>query len=255
MDNPHLDGPPPADPSAAAYFDAALEAFHRAELAAGSVQLFYRLDRWIVCQRFAGGALVPILSPALAHLAVDSQVLASLTVCLWDSASTGVGLPRPPWPRHAHNPRGEIEGYNDGRYFTALAGGAEALNLFDRERGLAIFWTADAATLPYWEAAAPTRLLLHWWLSGGPLQLAHGGAVGLPDGGVLLAGPGGSGKSTSVLACLDSDLLYAGDDYVAARAEPAPYVYCLYSTGKVDTRSLDLLPGLGRVPIVLEPRR
>jgi hypothetical protein len=98
--------------------------------------------------------------------------------------------------------------------------------------------------MPYWEGGAPLRLLLHWWLSHGPMQLMHGGAVGLPAGGVLLVGRSGSGKSTAAVACLDSALGYAADDYVLARAAPQPYAHSLYNTAKLDADNLHRFPHL-----------
>jgi hypothetical protein len=78
------------------------------------------------------------------------------------------------------------------------------------------------------------------------VQVVHAGAVGTREGGVLLAGPGGSGKSTSVMACLGSALRLAGDDYVAVRADSAPRVYSLYASAKLDSASLGLLPRVRR---------
>ena len=37
------------------------------------------------------------------------------------------------------------------------------------------------------------------------LQYVHAGAVGNKNGGILLVGKGGSGKSSTALACLKSD--------------------------------------------------
>jgi hypothetical protein len=45
-----------------------------------------------------------------------------------------------------------------------------------------------------------------------------------------VAGKGGSGKSTTALACLDSPLVYASDHYCSLTNEPAPYVYSLYDS-------------------------
>jgi hypothetical protein len=68
--------------------------------------------------------------------------------------------------------------------------------------------------------------------------------VGLPDGGVLLVGKGGSGKSTSALVSLDSELRYAGDDYAMVSLSPQPMVHSLYSSGKVHADNLSRLPHL-----------
>jgi hypothetical protein len=51
---------------------------------------------------------------------------------------------------------------------------------------------------------------------------------------VLIAGKGGSGKSTAALACLNSGLLYVSDDYCVVSAEPAPAAYSVFSSAKLD---------------------
>jgi hypothetical protein len=61
---------------------------------------------------------------------------------------------------------------------------------------------------------------------------------------VLLVGAGGSGKSTSALSCLTSDLVYAGDDYVAIELHPEPRVLSLYCSGKLQPEHASLLPHL-----------
>jgi hypothetical protein len=61
---------------------------------------------------------------------------------------------------------------------------------------------------------------------------------------VLLVGAGGSGKSTCALSCLASDLLYAGDDYVAVELQPEPRVLSLFCSGKVEPDHAALLPHL-----------
>ena len=77
-----------------------------------------------------------------------------------------------------------------------------------------------------------------------PLQLMHAGAVGYADGGVLLAGKSGSGKSTTALACLASDLLFASDDYVCVATTAQPWVHSLYSTAKLVPGNLSRFPEL-----------
>jgi hypothetical protein len=119
------------------------------------------------------------------------------------------------------------------------------LSILDSAAGVAWHWVGDAVKQPYWEQACPIRQILFWWLrSRGYLQV-HGAAVGTPTGGVLVVGRAGSGKSTVALSSLGSDLLYAGDDYVAVTAEPQPRVQSLYNSGKLEPDHVHgLLPDL-----------
>jgi hypothetical protein len=116
--------------------------------------------------------------------------------------------------------------------------------VLDVARGQAWYWVTDASRIPYWEEATAIRFLLDWWMRERGVHQVHAGAVGTAEGGVLLVGKSGSGKSTSTLACLESDLLYAGDDYVGVGVEPQPYVHSLYSSGKVMPAHVQRLPFL-----------
>jgi hypothetical protein len=81
-------------------------------------------------------------------------------------------------------------------------------------------------------------------MSNNGRQFIHGAAVGNTDGGVLLVGKGGSGKSTAAISCLSSNLSYAGDDYCLMAWDPQPYVYSLYNTAKLDFDHFERFPHL-----------
>jgi hypothetical protein len=213
-------------------FDAANGAFAAAAAAVGTVERTYGLGGRTVAIRFAGEALVQHFTSAFEHLAVERE-RADLEVCIWDSASTGVPMPFKPWRDDPACVLGEVRGYHGDRIAAVYEAAADFLHLVDRERGLAVSWVADAARVPWWVGSFPLRLVLHCWLRDEPSQLVHAGAVGVPHGGVLIAGRAGSGKSTTTLACLDSPLRIAGDDYVLLDIEP-PYVHGLYGIAKLE---------------------
>jgi hypothetical protein len=75
--------------------------------------------------------------------------------------------------------------------------------------------------------------------------------VGTSDGGVLLTGRGGSGKSTSTLACLDSNLKYAGDDLMLVDTA-AKMIYSLYNVAKIEAHQLQRFPYFK--PLVYNPQ-
>jgi hypothetical protein len=108
------------------------------------------------------------------------------------------------------------------------------VSLLDPVRSVALYWTRDVEQIPIWDWGTPLRIILNEWAKLHGLFLAHSGAVGLAEGGVIFAGKSGSGKSTSALACLqDGGLLYAGDDYSLLDAKGTPYVHSLYSSAKL----------------------
>jgi hypothetical protein len=156
-------------------------------------------------------------------------------------------MPPPPWPSTAYGRRGHIQGFNNQRIYTFYQPGVDLLRLLDQEQNLAHLWVAYPERIPYWEHSFPVREIWHWWLRDRPFQLVHAGAVGTEQGGVLLAGKSGSGKSTTSLLCLRSGLLYAGDDYVLVQTRPTPHVYGLYNIGKLEHKDMERLPQLRRL--------
>ena len=216
-----------------AFFEEVRRASQLAIASAGSSEHYYRIGDFVLRLCFAGQALVPQLTPALQHLAVPPAA-PDLTVFLWDSVSTGVQMPPPPWTEDDYVVRAEITGYNNERIHTAYDVWGGGLRLLDQQQNLGLFWIRDADTLPSYERGAPLRMILNWWLRQRGLQFVHAAAVGTERGGVLLAGKGGSGKSTTSLVCLRAGLLYASDDYCLLDARSAPCVHSLYNSAKLE---------------------
>jgi hypothetical protein len=237
--------------SAATLFQSVHDAFLTAKLTdGGTYKSSYRIGGESIVLHFAGPALIPLITPALSHLGIPDALAPDLTVQVWDSASTGISLPQLPWSTGGYtSTHGEFsyaEGrvhYRDARFEIYYYSG-DNLILLDEQSQHAIVWMKNATEVPYYETAAPLRILLQWWLSRHACQLMHAAAVGLQDGGVLITAKGGSGKSTSALACLNSNLYYAGDDYVAVSSAPSPYVHSLYSSAKIHADNLHRVPHL-----------
>jgi hypothetical protein len=233
-----------ADPGS--YFDELHGAFRSAEDRHASTVTNLVVAGHRVQVRTAGLALVEPLGRAVAHLVdeADEQPSPDLTVCLFDTESTGVAPPYARWgPEHVRE-RGLVEGFVDDRYLTVFQVVTGQLSMLDREQRLAVCWMRSSDGVPMPERAAPLWRLLHAWLADRRLLLVHGAAVGLADGGVLIVGPGGAGKSCSTLACLGSRLGIAGDDYVVVEVGSEPRVHSIYNSAKVHPSNLDRMPFL-----------
>lgn len=194
---------------------------------------------------FAGQRWSDLLTKALAHLAVrpsEEPYRAKLNVHLWD----GSAQPRnrilraylttltDHWFEYA-SPRGALLDVDGGRVLGFYHPGPDILSLVDLESDDAFYWKRDLSTVPYYEAGSPLRTLLHAWMRSQGLHFIHAGAVGTAAGGVLLAGKGGSGKSTSALACLESSIQYAADDYcIVGLHDDKPRAYSVYNTAKLN---------------------
>jgi hypothetical protein len=221
-----------------------LDAAYQLAAAAGAeCETRFMLAGYRVRIRAASPSLLDRLGQAFAHLPDATEGPLDLTVFLWDSEAAADATPPLP-ATAAEEPRGAVFYSASAQLQIAYQPGLSQLSALDSSHGVAWFWCRDGQSLPFWEPAAPFRQILHWWLSERGLMLLHGAAVGTPKGGVLLVGRGGSGKSTCALASLASNLLYAGDDYVAIGLPPAPRVYSVYGSGKLVPHHSVLLPHL-----------
>jgi hypothetical protein len=245
------------------YFKQIYRSFQKAEKATKQLSYFYNFGGYIICLRFAGDALVEPLTSALAHLATEPTTNPALTICVWDTISTRIKMPllvsmlleivRLRW-WVCLDPRQEIKGYQSERIMTTFNPWENILNAIDTKKNIAIYWIKDGSQLPYYEKGSPFRTILNWWMQKHQRQYLHAGAIGFADGGILLVGKGGSGKSTTALACINSELTYASDDYCLLGMEPIPYIYSLYNTGKLKSaEDLQRFPHL--VPLITNSDR
>ena len=183
------------------------------------------------------------VSPALSHLECAHHAGDKLTVLLHDLATA---------PRAA-----EFLGALN------LSGGEKDIWLVDRPDLMLIaqqqgrlltavdwrintaYWIVpNAASIPYIDRAAPLRMLLNYWLGVQGRYMAHAAAVGNANGGALIVGHGGAGKSTSALACLEAGLGYAADDHCIVSVEGTALVHSIFATGKLAVSDLGRFPSL-----------
>jgi hypothetical protein len=226
-----------------AFFDAMYDGARRAEEQAGHRDYHFSVAGRGVRLRIAGQGFADKLPAAFAHLPRPSAEEASLTIHAWDDVSTGTCLPRLVArylffvEMHCFDylgPRNEMTDFHGPRMRAVMHLDPVVVSLFDPVRSLALYWTRDVARIPIWDWGTPLRIILNEWAKLQGWFLAHSGAVGLAEGGVIFAGKSGSGKSTAALACLaHGDLMYAGDDYSLVSGTSEPHVYSLYSSAKL----------------------
>jgi hypothetical protein len=216
-----------------------------------------------VRMRFAGPRLARILDPAFGHLSLRAPPPSDRGTPTDDLSVTVIdgGLFGPP-PLAAHHFFGGGEGLSlrppDGGP-PSLCGdyGDGGLTILDLGHGRCLHWVYEVSGIPGWAAASPLRTPLGLLLATRGRYLLHGAAIGQPSGAVLLAAKGGSGKSTSALACLEaserpdaSRLLIAGDDFVVLEPDlMSPRVHALFGTAKIGRTHAALFPGLERLVV------
>jgi hypothetical protein len=199
---------------------------------------------------FSDHSLKNLLFPALAHQELpDRRAEVDFEILAWDSAHSGIPMWSPPLAIGDYLARGEIAGYNNERFRTVFQPVSGVFSCYDADRQIGLWWTQDYARLPLYDRAAPFLLLFHWWHSAGchDSLLLHAAAVGTEDErGLLLSGRGGSGKSTTALACLmDGGWRYLADDYCVVRLAPETVtVHSLYCSAKIHSATLANFPAI-----------
>ncbi len=131
-----------------------------------------------------------------------------------------------------------IKNRSSGRFRATFDIEHRLLSLFDRQLHRGVFWCDAPERLPEWEQSAPMRSLVTWALQDEGISLVHAACVGEDGRGVLLCGRGGSGKSTTALACVRAGMQTAGDDYCAVALGAPPTVHGLFSLAKVFPNSI-----------------
>ncbi len=173
----------------------------------------------------------------------DAPGEVALSVELWDEAETGVECPGvepdPDLGRLGSSAPGP-----DG--WTVAYRRPQALVSFDRRAGRLTGWVHDSTRFTLYELGRPLHPQLLLWYRDQGLPALHAGLVAQGDRGVLLAGSGGSGKSTSAVTCLLDGFRYLSDDYVGLEArDDGTFVgHSLYSSCHLEPDHLQTFPDL-----------
>lgn len=195
----------------------------------------------VVADPTVGAALLPALHHLVEGPAVEgpvegpeapSDVIARVIV--WSTP-----LPPFPWGERHLGRGGAVAGLSHGPVRATASADNTSVMLWDEPRRLACCWFAGPSSVSRWDRSAPLRSALHFALAAPRRQLVHGAAIGVRGRGVLLAGPGGSGKSTTTLACLAAGLQIVGDDYAAIElTDGGARAWNLYGSIKVGERGM-----------------
>jgi hypothetical protein len=235
----------PAEEALSGFFAQAALEHAEATAGAGEVTREIRLADSRIRLRFAGEALADALIWALRPNLVEQEGPADVTIGLWEESRVPGGALTLPWRDVDLGARGLLRAGPDAAVVAVHEAGVGTVTLVDRRERQLLYRVPDESTLPWWERAAPLRPALFWSLSSPHRHLVHAGAVGdRQRGGVLLAGAGGSGKTTVAVAALSAGMAYVADDYLLLEAGPQPLAWNMYGTAKLDPGHLARFPYL-----------
>ena len=163
--------------------------------------------------RIVGGPAAQRLARPFTHLgARRPSGPPSLTIDLWDQASSGVGCGGRPPPSPSPGERARIGVAGDGRWVERRA--AEGWTALDRRSGSLVGWIEDASALGVYQVFTPLQSELALWLRDQDILLVHAAVVVHQSRGAFLAGPGAAGKTTALLASLQAGMSWLADDRV-----------------------------------------
>lgn len=122
------------------------------------------------------------------------------------------------------------------------------LQIINKLTNQAIVWCNSSVLIPAWSKSFPFRQILHHFFEDSHYCLIHGAGVGINGIGVLLTAKGGSGKSTSALACLSNGWQYVGDDFILLNTN-TNYMYSLYNVAKLEPHQLANFKNLAEITL------
>lgn len=174
-----------------------------------------------------------------------------LMIDIWDTVYTGVKRVPPetgdPLPEYGYSVHADDNVFSQHTSHTTSSYCRDIHRLV-----VSIDW---GQTFPVRQRGKPLTRALAAWLNEFGGHFLHAGLVSIAGHGVLLAGSGGAGKSSTALACLDHGLTYLADDNVGlTRDGHGGFLgHSVYATALLERAQLARYPGLSHTAIAPEP--
>ena len=198
----------------------------------------------IVRSHIVGAELHTSFVKAFAHLQLPAgQRVPKLTVHLFDATDTGIGESE---IAADYDPAlaGEVVAAPDGQF--VYFGRPQLRTVLDRVNASITGAVGSAGRLTLYDLGRPLHSELLLWHHDQQLLPVHAGLVAREGQGVLLAGPGGSGKSTTSIMCHLAGFAYLADDYVAVEWNSDGNVtgHSVYNSSHIEPEHLKKFPAL-----------
>jgi hypothetical protein len=174
--------------------------------------------------RVVGQGLLEQIAQAFQHLLAKGNPLSTeLKIDLWDEGDTSVSCPINSEPvderllkSTSYVEFGLILGSLEDRFIGCQC--PQVITWFDRSEQHLVGSVSRHDELSLYDRGKPLHFPLLLWHSDQGAEVIHAALVSKNGEGVLFAGRGGAGKSTSALACLEAGFDYLGDDYIGLEA-------------------------------------
>jgi hypothetical protein len=163
----------------------------------------------------------------------DGDTPPLLDIRIIDGAET-LPLPKLGWQVRDFGLKRRVPGWSKESRSVYLLRSERGVAIADWSRRRAYVWISAHGSIPWWERAAPLRWLFDDLARDSDMATLHAAVVARDRRGVLIAGPGGTGKSTLALACVDLGMDYVSDDYCLLDTRRGATCMALYSTAKMN---------------------
>ena len=90
----------------------------------------------------------------------------------------------------------------------------DGVYIFDRANKKILIWVPDYESFPFWAKATPFRIPFSWIAAEQNGEMIHCAAIEISGEGILLAGDGGRGKSTTALNAALHGCKILGEDFI-----------------------------------------
>ena len=209
----------------------------------------FRLGALTLRLRTCGTALDPVILPVLRHAQTTGATAEDRSLTVYAVSHEDDGFPAPPaeWPFEADEGDAVTRTVWDSKAGVAIVSDESRgiWHLHDLSTRTGLYWVGAAARLPAWEYGSPLRHHIHWGALAIGHAMLHSAVVGENGVGVMLAGPGGSGKSTLTAAAISAGMQTTGDDIVLVSQSGAGWrSHALFDTMKLTGMAETLFSGL-----------
>lgn len=202
----------------------------------------YQIGGQVVSIHLLGDLDVDFFTRSLRHLRIESPPVEAIRhLYVLTNDTTSLYPPRNLYFNASMSSYSYDVEHLPARYLANVNYWSKSFMCMDYETSIAVFWSQQPLC-PYLYVAPFLQLFQRWFIPT-PLSFIHSGGVGNKTGGVILGGVSGAGKSTTTLACLESDLSYLGDDFLIVNSETME-VHSLYQNAKIEIKNTFRFPHL-----------
>ena len=161
-----------------------------------------------------------------------------LDVCIFDGAEV-LPLPKLGWQVRDFGLKRRVPGWSNEDRSVYLLRSEKGVAVADWRHRRAYIWISGHGAIPWWERAAPLRWLFDDLARHSKMATLHAAVLARNHRAVVIAGRGGTGKSTLALACVEQGMDYLSDDYCLLDTRRGAACMALYGTAKMNSASAD----------------